>query len=242
MIGVFDIGNSYTKFVIFDKNSKIIGDKKFSTNELPLKDISKLLVDKKIQKVIIGSVVLNKENKIFDIAQSLGIEATIVSKELFWNKNFKCKCSKKEIGLDILASAYYLSRTQKEFLVISFGTLTFACIYYDDCIQGVSIAPNLKLNDYAVFTDVSLINDIKVKLNSDIKFGINTNTAISSGIVHYYQGFINSLYDAASSKININEIFLTGGNCHILKKIRLNFKITIDDYLVSRGYYEIGHF
>ncbi|MEG2250045.1 MAG: hypothetical protein RSD09_00520 [Bacilli bacterium] len=83
MIGVFDIGNSYTKFVIFDKNSKIIGDKKFLTNELPLKDISKLLVDKKIQKVIIGSVVLNKENKIFDIAQSLGIEATIVSKELF---------------------------------------------------------------------------------------------------------------------------------------------------------------
>lgn len=239
MIAVFDIGNSYTKFVSFDSNGKIINSKKFSTSKITIKDISQVLIKEKIKKVIIGSVVLNKEKKIFNVAKSLKIDATIVCKDHFWNKGLKSECSKEEIGLDILASAYYLSKLQKEFLIISFGTLTFACLYYDNSIQGVSIAPNLKLNDYEAFTNVSLINNIEIKLDSNVKFGKDTNTAISSGIVHYYQGFINSLYEAALAKIEINQVFLTGGNCYILKNMKLNFEIDIDEYLVSRGYYKI---
>lgn len=239
MIAVFDIGNSYTKFVVFDSDDKIFNHQKFMTKSLPIKLISNLLVTNKISKVVIGSVVLNKSKEIIELSKLLDIETLNISKKHFWNSGFKTLCSKKEIGLDILSLSFFLAKTNKEFLAISFGTLTFACLYYNNSLNGVSIAPNFNLNNYEEFSNVSLINDVKIKLNKNIGFGQNTNAAISSGVIHYYSGFIESLYKSAASYININEIYITGGNSFIIQKMNFNFDINIDEFLVAKGYYFI---
>lgn len=239
MIGVFDIGNSYTKLVIFDNNDKVLKHQNFLTNKLLIKSISDLLTAKKIKKIVIGSVVLNKSDEIIDLAKSLNINVFNISKKHFWNRGFKTLCSKKEIGLDILSLSFFLSRSNNEFLAISFGTLTFACLYYNNCLKGVSIAPNFNLNNYEEFSKVSLINDVEIKLNKKMDFGKDTNSAILSGVIHYYCGFIESLYKEATSNIKINEVFITGGNSFIFKKIDFNFKLNIDEFLVAKGYYFI---
>lgn len=239
MVAIFDIGNSYTKLVIFNNNNKICAHKNFITHKLNTKLISSLLVENKIRKIVVGSVVINKDVEIIDLAKLLNIEIVNITKNHFWNSGFKTSCSKDEIGLDILALSFFLSKTNKEFVAISFGTLTFACLYYNNSLLGVAIAPNFNLNNYENFSKASLISDVKINLNKKIAFGKNTNASISSGVIHYYCGFIESIYKAATSYIKINEIFITGGNSSILKKMHFNFKIKIDEFLVSKGYYFI---
>lgn len=146
-----------------------------------------------------------------------------------------------EIGTDLVANAMaakYLFK--KDCIVVDFGTaLTFTTINQAGKILGVSIAPGLKTAIGALVSKTAQLPEVPLKIPHS-KLGINTETAIQTGVLVGYVGLVRYLLESIRSEVGNQFIAIaTGGLSSILTPLQNDFEV-IDLNLTLNGLRVIG--
>lgn len=224
---VIDIGNTNIKFALFNngiiKQLKIISTKYY-------KQIPNF---KNVNQCVIGSVVpsLNKLIKT-NVDKKYRIDSKIINANDF-DKLFNLSSfNKKEIGLDILAFALLIKNYFHKGIGICFGTATFGVVIDNKTIHGVVITPSFMDSLESMYKKTALIKKNEINKIS-LGLGRNTISALSCGIAHNVNGFINSLISYCDKHYHINQVCVSGGNTNWLK---LNKKIQHVEHAVLHGY------
>jgi type III pantothenate kinase len=202
---VIDIGNTNIKFGLFDNH--IIKQLIIK----PTKQYKLIPKFKNIDECVIGSVVPKITNLISnDIYKKYHIKPKIININDFINLFNLDKFNKKEMGLDILAFALAIKNKHKQGIGISFGTATFAIAVKDNNLYGAIIAPSFDNALLSLTKTTALIKKANV---NDISFNLGTNTitALSSGMAHSVNGFINSVVVYCKKNYGIDNVYVSGG-------------------------------
>lgn len=227
-----DIGNQLIKIGYLNvRNEWVIN--RLKTRSSTIDDFDSVFKKIHINKIYMGSVVLQTERFLVDYFDNNRIQYEIIHNELFCDElEFAKNIDLNEVGTDILGYAY-LIKDHNNTLAINFGTATVA-IHYNNEICGVSIGIDF-FNSYRNF-----LNTINLPLELGIykKFGINTKDAFNSSRYFLINGFINEMLKIEPS---INKIIYTGGNRAIFAAYENigNLEIIEIDEAVLKGYREL---
>lgn len=235
---IIDIGNSYSKIAIAKKN--LIYKKVLIQNEKEINNKKIKLIIQKYKNVcfhgsIIGSVV-PKLTKIFyeTIQKHLGIKPYLINKKTKLNFQLP-KLSINKIGQDILALCQYSVDKNKNAISFCFGTAIFGILIKNKNLIGVSIIIGLMKNLEALNLNTELINQIKIKKVKKINWGINTRSALASGLYHYAIGFMNNFYKTAKNYLKTDKIYsvISGGE---IIKLKTDFNYELNYNAILLGY------
>ncbi len=201
-----NIGNTNTTFgFIRDNDIKTLVIKKYKTNLIWKNKKYRSLFKVQFDSVYIASVV-NKYSKIINgFLKAKGVDFSFIDykkNKLFNLDNLE---DKNELGQDILAQLYFISNHYEKATMISLGTANVIYQFKDKQLQGCIIYPGIhsSLNFLHQTTDIK--NAILNKTNKDL--GLNTNEAISIGLINSVELFVNGL-----NKKDKLPIIYSGGN------------------------------
>jgi type III pantothenate kinase len=233
---VIDIGNTFTKVAIFDRD-ELVHTKHYTALTIQLLD--ELLAGHQINKAIISSVKKQQESWEADLKQKTQLIYFNAAMTEGIHNHYR---TPQTLGLDRLAAvigANYLY-PQKNNLVIDGGT----CITYDQIDAagnyfGGSISPGLNMRYNALNHYTASLPIIGQDAGFDKNSGDDTETAIRSGVQNGIKfellGFIESY---AKDKNELN-IVLTGGDSiffdTLLKNSIFAPCIKNEPYLVLKG-------
>lgn len=246
MILVFDIGNTFCKVTLFDDLNSVIKFKKFKSKSNYQNNIVRIFKKNKVSFIVVGSVIKVYKQKIKYIAKNLKAKIKFLTWKDFEVAGLRTIAKMENVGLDILAFSYFIHIKKENAVGISYGTFTFSCLFSNSILAGVIISPSFSLLNYnSYFKNADLINNYKISFSTDsLDFGNDTNSAISSGILYYFLGYINLIWETNKIKFNLQKIYLLGGNLNffeddklfsILKKIT-NAEIVFDNQIISKSY------
>lgn len=210
---IIDIGNSNTKFAIFDRNVMITS---FKTKEFSCEKLEKKISPYKIEKVIISSV-RDTPEYIFDL---LTVNIPVVHVLTHKSKlPFRIEYETPEtLGPDRIAAVAGVYSTFKEenILVIDAGTAITYDFLSGKSYKGGNISPGLAMRFRALhkFTGrLPLVNP-----TSDYSFpGKNTTDAIAAGVITGVTYEINEYIRTFEKKHTGFKVMLTGGDGEFLK-------------------------
>jgi len=136
-------------------------------------------------------------------------------KQLNIEKLINIKVNRKQIGSDRLANAISISKPNKNFIIVDFGTATnFDVVIKNNYIGGV-LAPGVQLSLSNLINKASLIPPINLNKIKKV-IGKNTSSAIKSGFYHGYTGLIDNIIKLIIKQTKKNfSIILTGGLAHL---------------------------
>jgi type III pantothenate kinase len=147
----------------------------------------------------------------------------------------------EELGSDLFVNALAAFELVKSnCLVIDFGTaLTFTVVSQKGRIEGVTILPGIKTAIKSLFSQTSLLPEVKLEKPDSI-IGKNSMHAIQSGIIYGYESMVLGIVKKIKEEIDKPMFVIgTGGLSAVLKDISNEFdKIDID--LTLRGLYLYG--
>lgn len=186
-----DIGNSNIKFFSKEEN-------KFYS--LPTKEFNNLDDLKKIDifksgfsndKLVFCSVVPDKSLLVKQICETIKLDYTEIT---YQDINLKCieNLQKEKVGIDILLNAWYCQKKDTNCIVANFGTATTICHVKDGEFNGYLILPSFASSLDALVGSTSLVKIEKIIKQTKI-FGLNTNEAVSFGIVNAQIALVNEL-------------------------------------------------
>jgi type III pantothenate kinase len=230
MILLGDIGNTDIKISLYSNYKKLILKRRINPLLLNLNKLNfhfsflkKYL--KSIDKILFCSVVPNKFIK---------IKKYFELKKLKIEKLIKIKVKKNQVGSDRLANAISVLETNKNFIIIDFGTATtFDIVINKNYIGGV-IAPGVQLSLDNLTNRASLIPKINLKKIKNV-IGKNTSSAIYSGFYLGYNGLIDNIIKLIIKQTRKKfMIVLTGGLSHLFKN-SINGKVKLDKDLTING-------
>lgn len=244
MLAIIDVGNTNIKIGLFNKKDVIKKTIRFLTSKDSLNEIKVFFENNLVSNIFIGSVVLNFEKILLSFLKENFplIKTILLTKKFFFNncENDGWNVNKKQVGLDIIAYSYYIGQISDSGLGISFGTLTFACAVENKKLKGAVIAPRFSTAPFDEIKSVSLINSFKIDYQLGKVFGNDTNAAVSSGLLHYFMGFIESLTIQAKNDYGIKKVYVTGGNARFIRSLKCNIKFEFDSFIILKGYYLIS--
>lgn len=247
---VFDVGNTDT-VVGFFKDGNIIN--KFRIRSLKNENsiyfeyrILNFMLENNIEKrslsrAVISSVVpiltpffVNFCEKFLDIKPS--VVAPAQSKLLKINIDMP-----EELGSDLFVNALAAYNVVKsDCLVVDFGTaLTFTVISTVGQIEGVTILPGIKTAIKSLFSQTSLLPEVKLEKPASI-IGKNSMHAIQSGIIYGYESMVSGIVKKIKEEVAKPMVVIgTGGLSTVLTGISSEFdRIDID--LTIKGLYLYG--
>jgi len=180
---VIDIGNTFTKALVFFDDQIIYSERKesFSTVET-----EKLIVEYQVQKVIVSSV---REKSDTETKQIAGVPVIYFN----YKTNIPILNQYKTpdtLGVDRLAGVIGAKRIypKKAVLVIDFGScITFDFVNRESEYFGGAISPGLRMRFKAMhqFTGkLPEINDYESIRDFDALFGTKTTEALQAGVVN----------------------------------------------------------
>jgi type III pantothenate kinase len=147
----------------------------------------------------------------------------------------------EELGSDLFVNALAAFELVKSnCLVVDFGTaLTFTVVSQKGRIEGVTILPGIKTAIKSLFSQTSLLPEVKLEKPDSI-IGKNSMHAIQSGIIYGYESMVLGIVKKIKEEIDKPMFVIgTGGLSAVLKDISDEFdKIDID--LTLRGLYLYG--
>jgi type III pantothenate kinase len=238
---VIDIGNSYTKLAVFDKESEIVSFSK-------VKSIAKYIVSEIYKKktnlstsvqVIIGSV--SKQGvEVARILHQNNIKCFVVnSKTPIPIKNLYQ--STETLGIDRLAAvvgAHFLSPHTHN-LVFDAGTaLTIDFITKEKEYFGGNISPGLNMRFKALHAFTDKLPLCEIDTNNTRLYGRTTNDAIilgvQNGILFEMEQYISSYFE----QFGEIRVFLTGGDIFFFEN-KLKRNIFANPNLVLIGLNQI---
>jgi type III pantothenate kinase len=147
----------------------------------------------------------------------------------------------EELGSDLFVNAvaaYW--RVKSNCLVVDFGTaLTFTVVRSGGFIDGVTILPGIKTAIKSLFSQTSLLPEVKLDKPATV-IGKNSMHAIQSGVIYGYESLVSGLIAKIKSEINEPlSVIATGGLSAVLSDISEEFD-HIDIDLTLRGLYLYG--
>ena len=209
---VIDIGNSFSKVGLFDKNI-LIEYKEFKL--FSVDDIKSFFSSKTITNSIISNV-SSYDKKVFEF---LNMNSNLVLFDTEIKLPFKNKYGSVEtIGNDRIALVSQASRLypDKNVLVIDSGS----CITYDflndkNEYLGGGISPGLNMKLKALNNQTARLPLVK---KTQIKYliGKSTETSILSGVINGTLGEINYIIEEYKKRYKKIVIILTGGDLNFL--------------------------
>ena len=209
---VIDIGNSFSKVGLFDKNI-LIEYKEFKL--FSVDDIKSFFSSKTITNSIISNV-SSYDKKVFEF---LNMNSNLVLFDSEIKLPFKNKYGSVEtIGNDRIALVSQASRLypDKNVLVIDSGS----CITYDflndkNEYLGGGISPGLNMKLKALNNQTARLPLVK---KTQIKYliGKSTETSILSGVINGTLGEINYIIEEYKKRYKKIVIILTGGDLNFL--------------------------
>ena len=211
---IIDAGNTNLKASIYDENQREITNDEIRIKDISSSFFSKLIKGTKMDYCFIGSVVPSYNKKISNILKKdFHVEPVFLKNRCFSKVLDLRKFDLHEMGIDILAFAYYLQQTYKKALGICFGTVMFAIAVDKKILHGVIIAPYVESGIKHLANKAELISHkSKIQVNSSfVDFGLNTNDALTSGVNNFYAGFCSNLVLNYASK-GFKSLCVTGGN------------------------------
>jgi len=230
-----DIGNSFTKCAIFEKQKLV---KVFVFDELNLKNIKNILAkNKKIKSVILSSVV--KHSKEINKFLSVHFNFTELTYQTFLPiKNLYQ--TKETLGNDRIAAAVAANAMfpNKNVLIIDIGT----CIKYDfvnnkNEYLGGGISPGLLMRFKALnnFTDKLPLHTPDPSQRGEIRLiGNTTEASIRSGVQNGMLAEIIGIIGEYENKFKNLKIILAGGDTDFFER-KIKKTIFADPHLVLKG-------
>jgi len=232
---IIDIGNTFTKLVIFDANNRLIEHRHVSKEHV-LDEIKKLH-----QKYAFSSAIISRVgkriNRLDQLLQDLGVVTISISASI--RLPFRLAYdSPQTIGADrlaLVAGAMY-HRTNQNQLIIDAGTcVTYDFIDENNVYHGGAISPGLQLrfkalNDYTANLPLLYPGDKPVDW-----LGKNTESSIKAGViwglVHEIEGFIVK-YNLKYADLTV---YLTGGDQKLLDRYIKNKIFVGSKFLLWEG-------
>ena len=231
-----DIGNSFTKAAVFDKDvlTKFLKFKDFNITEL-----GKLIKEFKPTNSIISTVtdVVEPFEKMLNASTNYKRFSTVLKTSV---KN-KYK-STDTLGLDRWAAVLGANATYKTMavLVVDAGT----CITYDVLTAekkyfGGSISPGINMRFKALNAFTARLPLVSWDAKSEVKDGTDTQTAIINGVLQGTVNEIEGFIAYNTKKHNTLNVIITGGDGNFLFKQLQNSifapQIILDPFLVLKG-------
>jgi type III pantothenate kinase len=230
---IVDLGNSYSKFYVFN-NDNLIDEFKFTIENINLDKIFEK--HKNINKAIISSVSsIDIVNEIKKNVKNI-IEFNHKTK-IPLNNTYE---SPETLGLDRIALAVgaWHKFKMSNVLVIDLGTaITYDFIDSDNNYLGGNISPGLTTRFKSLNTFTKKLP--LVKSNNNFNFiGKNTESAIISGVQQGIIFEIESYIEKSEQKFNNLKVILTGGDCFFFEN-KLKKTIFVVPNLIALGLNQI---
>lgn len=237
MLLTIDIGNSRTKFGVFD------GEKLISKFALPTEreqtaaEIYELIKDKsafEFESFIISSVVPQLQKSYENLAEQFFQTSAIFVLKDFDIGLKNLYATPETLGIDRFITAF--SAAEKygaPCIVCGFGTATtIDFVNKDKEFVGGIITPGMQTMTDSLFEKTANLPKAEVKKPESI-FGNTTVSAIQAGIFYGYIGLVNGILEKMREDSNENpKIIATGGfskliaeNCEIIEIVDENLMI-----------------
>ena len=225
-----DFGNTRIKVGIFNKN-EILENIVFEKNEL--NNMKEYLINKKVESVILSSVVDDSENLAKYLKSKYSfLEFTHLTKIPIINKYI----TPETLGKDRLAGAIAANNLfpDRNILVIDAGT----CIKYDflnnkNEYLGGAISPGIEMRFKALHNFTDKLPLIEAK-EFDLLIGETTESSILSGVINGLINEVNETIEQYKKTFENIEIVLTGGEIiYFANKIKSS--IFVDANLILKG-------
>ena len=249
MILGFDIGNTHIIPIFYNKeNGNILASFRIPTHLeftedtlfIMLKEFSKNsnLEIKKVENIIVSSVVPNINENFSRLGKKyFNIDPVFVSLDNTESEIRILPNMERGLGadriVDILAAKKLHS--EKELLIIDFGTATTFDMIKDSTYMGGCILPGIALSINALFSNTAILPKIEFT-EPETVLGINTISQINSGIFYGNVGAIKELILQYKKSFPNAYVIATGGQG---QKISEYIK-EIDEYVAKLG--EMGIF
>ncbi len=235
---VGDIGNTFIKFSVLNKDFKIKRTYNLKTKKIYQEKTRNKLLNKfnsklTYKKVIFSSVV----PKAFEvIKKNLRKKKFTVSevKEINLKKIIKIKVKNyKQLGSDRISNAIGALNYNNS-IIIDFGTATTFDVLINRVYEGGVISPGVNLSILNLNKSTALLPVLKLKKTKK-NYGKNTQEALNAGFLWGYQGLINNIINkiTLNSKLKF-KIILTGGYAKLFNRY-IKSKTTIDQNITIKG-------
>jgi type III pantothenate kinase len=194
-----------------------------------------------VHTIVLSSVVPGLTDKVRNVLRSLFKREPLLLGPGLYEKLPIEVLNPYEIGSDLVANAvgaHFLMKVTC--VVVDFGTaLTFTTVSDKGKIIGVSIVPGLRTALRALSQNTAKLFDVPLEMPTSA-LGINTVTAIQSGIVIGYEGLVKNIVQAIRAEIkNDCPAIATGGLSFVMTSLR-GFFHRVEPQLTLDGLRIIG--
>ena len=189
-----------------------------------------------IETIVLSSVVPNLTEKIKNVIRQLFLNEPITLGPAVYAKLPIQVLNPIEIGSDLVANAMAAYMKFKQTcIVVDFGTaLTFTTVSGEGKIVGVSIVPGLRTALKSLTQNTAKLFDVPLEMPASA-LGINTVTAIQSGIVIGYEGLVKNIVTAIRAELKTDcPAIATGGLSFVITSLK-GFFHTVDPHLTLDG-------
>jgi len=226
-----DIGNSFTKIAFFSSKSKIIKVLRFDNSD---ENIYKFIEENSFDACILSSVLRNNEKIEGIIKQRTSNFLKFSHKTAIPLKNLYK--TPETLGLDRLAAAVgaYSLYPQKNILIFDAGSaLTIDFVSENAEYSGGNISPGLSMRFKALntFTDKLPLCE---KKDDFLKFGNDTCSAITAGVLNGMIAEIDAYIDNFNKKYDNLITIITGGDSFFFEN-KLKNSIFVNPDLIMQG-------
>ncbi len=195
----------------------------------------------RVDIIVVSSVVPGLTDKIKNVVRSLFHREPVMLGPEVYEKLPMEILNPYEIGSDLVANAmgaYF--KLKQTCIVVDFGTaLTFTTVSGEGKILGVSILPGLRTAVRALSQNTAKLFDVPLEMPTSA-LGINTVTAIQSGIVIGYEGLVKHLVQTIRQELKTEcPAIATGGLSFVITSLKGFFQI-VDPMLTLDGLRIIG--
>jgi type III pantothenate kinase len=158
----------------------------------------------RVETIVLSSVVPSLTEKVRSAIRQLYAKEPVTLGPLVYAKLPIQVLNPYEIGSDLVANAMAAyDKFRQTCIVVDFGTaLTFTTISGEGKIVGVSIVPGLRTALRSLTQNTAKLFDVPLEMPSSA-LGINTVTAIQSGIVIGYEGLVKNIVAAIRSELRL---------------------------------------
>ena len=189
-----------------------------------------------IETIVLSSVVPDLTEKIKSVIRQLFLKEPITLDPAIYAKLPIQVLNPIEIGSDLVANAMAAYMKFKQTcIVVDFGTaLTFTTVSGEGKIVGVSIVPGLRTALKSLTQNTAKLFDVPLEMPASA-LGINTVTAIQSGIVIGYEGLVKNIVTAIRAELKTDcPAIATGGLSFVITSLK-GFFHTVDPHLTLDG-------
>ena len=189
-----------------------------------------------IETIVLSSVVPDLTEKIKNVIRQLFLNEPITLGPAVYAKLPIQVLNPIEIGSDLVANAMAAYMKFKQTcIVVDFGTaLTFTTVSGEGKIVGVSIVPGLRTALKSLTQNTAKLFDVPLEMPASA-LGINTVTAIQSGIVIGYEGLVKNIVTAIRAELKTDcPAIATGGLSFVITSLK-GFFHTVDPHLTLDG-------